>query len=433
MTTFKMKKKSLFLGGLLLLTMTFGTTSCTLGGDDKEDEIVENPLDKTQYYIVGTVSDANGALDGVTVTAGEVTATTANGGQYAINVASSSAQNVTFSKEGLVTYTATATFASGASNHSQAVLNVTLTKAPDLSGSETETATAANGATIEAPNQEDTQAEPAIINIPAGGVTEDTEITAVIYETPADVNATTASFSNIYVETTPADATSTAAYTIAVPNPGSSNEYFDEANMEMVKEDATASRSVTGIVYDTANNIYRIGLSSGTRLAGNYFLNLKFNKTVNERNGDYNPVVYNGQTYNSTVQIENEEYSAMQNIRLTVQAKYGWEYTITPEAALQTAGASSSLAATIGSYISKIEGQRTYTRNEEYTASISGHKVLYFSSRQKVTEKTYTFAVKIGGVSKSVVVRVNCYNGHNVNYEERNLGDHSGGTTGGQG
>lgn len=58
-----MKKRSLFFGGLLLLTMTFGTTSCTIGGDDKKDEIVVNPLDKTQYYIVGTVSDANGGLD----------------------------------------------------------------------------------------------------------------------------------------------------------------------------------------------------------------------------------------------------------------------------------------------------------------------------------------------------------------------------------
>lgn len=50
-----MKKRSLFFGGLLLLTMTFGTTSCTIGGDDKKDEIVVNPLDKTQYYIVAEV------------------------------------------------------------------------------------------------------------------------------------------------------------------------------------------------------------------------------------------------------------------------------------------------------------------------------------------------------------------------------------------
>lgn len=75
-----MKKRSLFFGGLLLLTMTFGTTSCTIGGDDKKDEIVVNPLDKTQYYIVGTVSDANGGLDGVEVSVGNDNKTTTKDG-----------------------------------------------------------------------------------------------------------------------------------------------------------------------------------------------------------------------------------------------------------------------------------------------------------------------------------------------------------------
>lgn len=146
-----MKKRSLFFGGLLLLTMTFGTTSCTIGGDDKKDEIVVNPLDKTQYYIVGTVSDANGGLDGVEVSVGnDNKTTTKDGGQYSLTVTSSSAQDVSFSKEGMISYTAKAQFASD-NNHSQAVLNVTLAKSPDLSKGEEVTATA-EGATIEAPH-----------------------------------------------------------------------------------------------------------------------------------------------------------------------------------------------------------------------------------------------------------------------------------------
>ena len=136
-----MKKRSLFFGGLLLLTMTFGTTSCTIGGDDKKDEIVVNPLDKTQYYIVGTVSDANGGLDGVEVSVGnDNKTTTKDGGQYSLTVTSSSAQDVSFSKEGMISYTAKAQFASD-NNHSQAVLNVTLAKSPDLSKGEEVTAT----------------------------------------------------------------------------------------------------------------------------------------------------------------------------------------------------------------------------------------------------------------------------------------------------
>ena len=425
-----MKKRSLFFGGLLLLTMTFGTTSCTIGGDDKKDEIVVNPLDKTQYYIVGTVSDANGGLDGVELSVRKnKKKKNKDGGQYSLTVTSSSAQDVSFSKEGMISYTAKAQFASD-NNHSQAVLNVTLAKSPDLSKGEEVTATA-EGATIEAPHQEDESADPAVIEIPAGGVDEGTKVTAVAYETPVDVNAEAAAFSNIYVETDPADAKAATEYQITVTNPGSDEEYFDESSMEMIKEDAPATKAAGAEVeFDQNGNSYLITMKAGTRLAGSYFLNLKFDKSVSNKTGDYNPVIYNGKTYNSTVQIENAEYSAMQNVKLTVQAKYGWEYTIEPKTALATAGATGLLAETIKEHINKIEGKQTYTRNEEYTASVSGHKVLYFSSRQNVTEKTYTFKVKIGRISKSVVVKLNCYNGHTVNHEEKDLSDHSGGTTG---
>lgn len=61
-----MKKKNLFLGGLLLCAMTFGTVAFTAcGDDDKENEEVVDPLaTEKEYYIVGTVTTANGILAG---------------------------------------------------------------------------------------------------------------------------------------------------------------------------------------------------------------------------------------------------------------------------------------------------------------------------------------------------------------------------------
>lgn len=39
-----MKQKSFLFGSLLLCAMAFSTTGCSIGGDDKTNEIVDDPL-----------------------------------------------------------------------------------------------------------------------------------------------------------------------------------------------------------------------------------------------------------------------------------------------------------------------------------------------------------------------------------------------------
>ena len=78
-----MRTNKFFKTGLLLFVASLGLISC--GDDDKEPEIVIDPVsENVEYYIEGKVVADNAALDGVSVTAGEATATTDENGQYSI-------------------------------------------------------------------------------------------------------------------------------------------------------------------------------------------------------------------------------------------------------------------------------------------------------------------------------------------------------------
>lgn len=80
-----MRTSKFFKTGLLLFVASLGLISC--GDDDKEPEIVVDPVsENVEYYIEGKVVADNAALDGVSVTAGEATATTDENGQYSLTV-----------------------------------------------------------------------------------------------------------------------------------------------------------------------------------------------------------------------------------------------------------------------------------------------------------------------------------------------------------
>ena len=79
--------------------MTLGVMSC--GDDDKEDEIVPDPLEtEKEYYIAGTVSDANGALSGATVALNDQSVTTDGQGVYNFTVTETGNYTVKFSASG---------------------------------------------------------------------------------------------------------------------------------------------------------------------------------------------------------------------------------------------------------------------------------------------------------------------------------------------
>ena len=123
-----MRTNKFFKTGLLLFVASLGLISC--GDDDKEPEIVVDPVsENVEYYIEGKVVADNAALEGVSVTAGEATATTDENGQYSLTVKDKKTYTVSFAKKGYKTVSdASVEIAKNATNKSLIALNVTMSK-----------------------------------------------------------------------------------------------------------------------------------------------------------------------------------------------------------------------------------------------------------------------------------------------------------------
>ena len=268
-----MKQKSFLFGSLLLCAMAFSTTGCSIGGDDKTNEIVDDPLkDKTEYYIVGQVSDSKGVVANAKVETGNVSATTDSKGVYKLTVNDATAYKVKFTASGLQTFEAETSIASSAKNRSQVTLNVRMAKEIVYDENHTETATPTADAVVTAPNIVDTNADPATITIPAGTVTQDTKVAAVVYEEAkiATGNETQVPVSNVAVKTEPADIVAEQDVTIAVNNlaDDATDGYFDTDYMSAVKKDEVATRADKSLgkpEFNAEDNRYEITIPAEIR------------------------------------------------------------------------------------------------------------------------------------------------------------------------
>lgn len=433
-----MRKRSLFLEGLLLITMTFGIAGCAIGGDDKENEIVEDPL-KTQseYYIVGTVKSSIGMVPNATVTiSDEIKVTTNSSGAYSLTVSEAKTYKLTFTADGYETFETTASITSNAGKRSLTTINVKLAKALVFGPLYT-----ANGATIEVPKLESpTQEIAGIIGIPADGTEDNTKIAAVAFEearvanpaTSVQPQQTKASYNNIAIKTNPADAKATKDIKISIPNPSAqaNQGYFNINNMVVESENLPVTRSASPNV-NFENNQYIITIPKGETIAGKYYLRVKFTKQADNIIADgYNSV--NGK--NGVLKVENSNYSAQTNIPLKVKIKAGWEYLISPAIALKNAGASEALAREIGRYIEDEEGGKSgvFEIEKELIANLSGNHVLYYGSKCMSRVKTYTFKVMVNGQNKDIALKLKSYEGHKEEYTNGPISQHSGGGTGTQ-
>lgn len=436
-----MKKKSLFWRGLLLCAMAFSMTGCTIGGDDKENEIVEDPLkNKTEYYIVGTVTNVSGSISGasVEITGSDIKTTTDANGVYSLAVSEAKTYNVKFTADNMEAYEASTTITSGAANHTQVVLNVKMGKAIDFSEGNTETAKTDEDVTLEIPHQEDKSGATATVNIPATAAAENTEVTAVAYEEAQTAEAATTtektaatSVNNIAIKTEPAEAIAQKDITIAIPNPTKqeSEGYFDPANMEAWKDGTATTRAAEVFSkIQFIDNHYIITIPTGEKISGKYSTKVKFTKKADsDKANEYNNV--NGKE--TILKIENRNYSAMENVKITIVSKNGWTYITDPTTALSAAGASTTLAGNIRKCIEGSEGKEgVYTVTRELTANISGNHVLYFGNKAKTCTKTYTFKVIVGGQTKNVTITLKCYTGYTEEYTNAPISEHSGGGTG---
>lgn len=165
---------------LVALVSTAALTSCS------KDEVTSVPEDVTTtieeaYYIAGVVSDADGLLSGVAVTAGSESTTTDSEGTYSIKMSSSSQTSVNFSKDGYVSIDATATFASDATTGAVAILSQTLTQK-----AEAKAVTAGEQSEL---TFEDQGGSDIIVSIPADALTENVEIAVTDYISTATPDA----------------------------------------------------------------------------------------------------------------------------------------------------------------------------------------------------------------------------------------------------
>lgn len=440
-----MKKKNLFLGGLLLCAMTFGTVALTAcSDDDKENEEVVDPLEtEKEYYIVGTVTTANGILAGAKVEAGNsLTSTTDAQGVYMLTVKETGEYNLKFTATDMESMESKVTIAASAANRTQTTLNVKMVKAISFDQAEEVEVKADEETTVEAAQNETTTEEPTTtttVSVPAQAAEEGTTIAAVAYEEPkastTDEVAETPKeeavpVTAVAIKVTPEDAVAKAPIEIKTTVTGatSAGSYFDPEAMEALK-DAAITRAAThfgDVTYKDGN--YVITIPEGEKIQGKYLTNILPSKTVSKvQQGEYNAV--NGEE--GVIKIENRDYSAL-NATLKVATKCGWDYTTTPEAALQAAGASKELASVIEKCIRHAEGSKNgyYTVNKELKTAISGNNQLIFGSRSKIQTKTYTFPVFVNGIKKQVVVTLNCYTGYTEEYSNTPINKHSGGTTG---
>lgn len=433
-----MRKRSLFLKGLSVLAIAFGMNGCAFGGDDKASEIVDDPLKtKSEYYIVGTVKNANGMIsNAAAVISNDIKSTTNESGIYSLTTNEAKAYKLSFTADGHDALEATANIASGAANHSLTIVNVKLAQHSVFGPMYP-----ANGTTIEIPKLESPTGEIAgVISIPAGGTDENTEIATVAYEEARIANPansiqpqqTQASNNNIAIKTNPANAIAAKDIIISIPNPSeqASQGYFNTDNM-LVESAALPITGAASPNVNFENNHYIITIPKGQNITGRYHLRVKFTKQAENAVADgYNFV--NGK--NGVLKLVNNIYSAQKDIPLNVKIKIGWDYTTTPAEALKNAGASEALATEINKYIEDEEGDMngSYEIKINLTTSISGNHVLYYGSKRMSRMKTYTFKVIVNGESKDIVVKLKNYEGHEEEYTNVPISQHSGGGTGSQ-
>lgn len=180
-----MRTNKFFKTGLLLFVASLGLISC--GDDDKEPEIVVDPVsENVEYYIEGKVVADNAALEGVSVTAGEATATTDENGQYSLTVKDKKTYTVSFAKKGYRTVSdASVEIAKNATNKSLIALNVTMSKegVPVTVNPEEE-------AVITDKGEGEIKGATSALIVPAGAVSATTDIALTPYREVSAINET---------------------------------------------------------------------------------------------------------------------------------------------------------------------------------------------------------------------------------------------------
>lgn len=409
-----MRTSKFFKTGLLLFVASLGLISC--GDDDKEPEIVVDPVsENVEYYIEGKVVADNAALDGVSVTAGEATATTDENGQYSLTVKDKKTYTVSFAKKGYRTVSdASVEIAKNATNKSLIALNVTMSKegVPVTVNPEEE-------AVITDKGEGEIKGATSALIVPAGAVSATTDIALTPYWEVSAINETpgvkkeAVAILNIAITSSQDVALNENVDLFVVNTDLSGAYYFDEVEV-YEKTNARAIgdwKKYADAAFDKATNSYIAAIKKGSSLNKDYSIRVKSEKNVSE-------------TKNDEI-LKEDSYSNAGNMSATTYdipytAKLGWEIS----ASGLDEGALSLVKAAIAAQEGGSEG--VYTVNKTFTAHVSGDYILYFSCKAKYVEKEYTFSI----AGKKVTVKVKHYLGVEFVYTNQSSSMHGGGSIG---
>ena len=406
-----MRTNKFFKTGLLLFVASLGLISC--GDDDKEPEIVIDPVsENVEYYIEGKVVADNAALEGVSVTVGEATATTDENGQYSLTVKDKKTYTVSFAKKGYKTVSdASVEIANNATNKSLIALNVTMSKEGVAVTVDPE-----SDKVITEKGEGETEDAQTVLTIPVGAVSTATDVTLTPYLEAVATDVTPGSkeeaipMTNIAISSSQ-DAALNQDVTLSVANASSSDYYFDEVEV-YEKTNARAIgdwKKYADAAFDKATNSYIAAIKKGSSLNQDYSIRVKSEKNVSE-------------TKNDEI-LKEDSYSNAGNMSATTYdipytAKLGWEIS----ASGLDEGALSLVKAAIAAQEGGSEG--VYTVNKTFTAHVSGDYILYFSCKAKYVEKEYTFSI----AGKKAVAKVKHYLGTDFIYTNQSASMHGGGS-----
>lgn len=409
-----MRTSKFFKTGLLLFVASLGLISC--GDDDKEPEIVVDPVsENVEYYIEGKVVADNAALDGVSVTAGEATATTDENGQYSLTVKDKKTYTVSFAKKGYRTVSdASVEIAKNATNKSLIALNVTMSKegVPVTVNPEEE-------AVITDKGEGEIKGATSALIVPAGAVSATTDIALTPYWEVSAINETpgvkkeAVAILNIAI-TSSQDVALNENVDLFVANTDLSGAYyFDEVEV-YEKTNARAIgdwKKYADAAFDKATNSYIAAIKKGSSLNKDYSIRVKSEKNVSETKNDE---ILKEDSYSNAGNMSATTYDILYT------AKLGWEIS----ASGLDEGALSLVKAAIAAQEGGSEG--VYTVNKTFTAHVSGDYILYFSCKAKYVEKEYTFSI----AGKKVTVKVKHYLGVEFVYTNQSSSMHGGGSIG---
>lgn len=415
-----MKTNKILVMALLLAFTGAGFTSCAIKDNEKNAEMVEDPIKATtEYYINGKVVDADGAaLAGVAVTAGEnLNVTTDANGVFSLAVTATGNYSVAASKDGYLKVSGEVAVPQNATNRSSYNTSFIMTKK-------------AASVTVDANNAADV----VINNINnnnnnVGNLTNVTSGTAVaipaatenlagssisVTEYVPEASAEYAQngyvpVANIYIETS--KDINANGIKLAITNPAQTGATTFN---EMVVYKTNASRSGENTYPATLDGNKFVAELTGGNLAGDYSFRVKYNSSST--------------TGKETVSGEKDNsgsLNAIKDYKISYTEKMGWEYT--DQSALN--GLDTKVANMIKEAIKAAQGAEGVTSTaKSLTTNISGNHILYYTVDNNYTVTTYNFMMT---GNKNVKVVVKTYTGTNLNYQIVSADQHSGGTASG--